>query len=426
MISISSRRQGAWLVIIGKHLLRFDITELALSELDNLSFAGKCGALLIKLSADDTEQLFRTKVIAHARLCGIGVRELSIYLDTLKAFGCLDWDKENNIFEVLAFSRERVLDTTSTIFLSSTPSKIEKIIANVLEFCLIRPRFASEIKENIASEISEKNVEHLLSLIKTFDLLGHIHIERVKEDLFFNGYQFGDRAEDIGKALGALPKEHRESLDELIDIVSESPGTPPENIKVSKKIKTLTIGLGLIDENKVQSIAGEASFLTKPGFSLPSVGKEVSNLEDDVFNHAKMLLSSLRYGEFRSTMSRGRIIDPKWIIGALMDRDQVGPCTAIGQDYVALEGEGVIRTIRAEHRFGEQFYMELRRSEPAEIVMNLLKSGKDPLIDVKSLPRNLELPISYTGPEVARPQAATKIVFQDPETIKRFYEELRT
>lgn len=426
MITISPRRLGAWLVIIGKHLLRFDITEPALSELENLSFAGKCGALLVKLSADDAEQLSHTKVKAHARLCGIGVRELSIFLNSLKAFGCLDWDKDSSIYEVLAFSRERVLDTTSTIFVTSNPSKIEKIIPNVLEFCLVRPRFASEIKEDISSEIPEKNVEHLLSLIKTFDLLGHIHIERAKEDLYFNGYQFGDRAEDIGKALGALPKEDRESLDALIDTVSESPGTPPESVKVPKKIKTLAIGLGLIDENKVQSIAGEASFLTKPGFSLPSVGKEVSNLEDDVFNHAKMLLSSLRYGELRSTMSRGRIIDPKWIVGALMNRDRVGPCTAIGQDYVALEGEGVIRTIRAEHRYGEQFYMELRRSEPAEIVLNLLKPGKDHLIDAKSLPRNLELPISYTGPEVSRPQAATKIVIQDPETIKRFYEELRT
>lgn len=426
MISISSRRRGAWLVIIEKHLLRFNTTEFALSELDNLSFAGKCGALLVKLSADDTEQLAHTKVKAHARLCGIGACELSIYLDTLKAFGCLDWDKVSNIYEVLAFSRERVLDTTSAIFLSSTLSKTEKIIPNVLEFCLMRPRFASEIKENISSEIPGKNIEHLLSLIETFDLLGHIHIERAKEDLYFNGYQFGDKAEDIGKALGALPEEDRESLDELINIVTESPGTPPENVNVPKKIKTLAIGLGLIDENKVQSIAGEASFLTKPGFSLPSVGKEVSNLEDDVFNHAKMLLSSLRYGEFRSTMTRGRIIDPKWIIGALVDRDRVGPCTAIGQDYVALEGEGVIRTIRAEHRSGEQFYMELRRSEPAEIVINLLKSGKDPLIDAKSLPGNLELPISYTGPEVSRPQAATKAVLQDPKTIKRFYEELRT
>ncbi len=426
MISISTRRQGAWIVIIGKHLLRFGITEPALSEFENLSFTGKCGALLVKLSADDTEQLSLKKVKAYARLCGIGTRELSIYLNALKAFGCLDWDKEGNIYEVLAFSRERVLDTTSTMFLGSNPTNIEKIIPNVLEFCLIRPRFASEIKENISSEIPEKNAERLLNLIQTFDLLGHIHIERVKEDLYFNGYQFGDRAEDIGKAMAALSKEDRDSLDELITIVTESPGTPPENVHVPPKIKTLAIGLGLIDENKVQSVAGEASFLTKPGFSLPSVGKEISNLEDDVFNHAKMLLSSLRYGELRSSMSRGRIVDPKWIIGALIDRDRVGPCTAIGQDYMALEGEGVIRTIRAENRSGEQFYMELRRSEPAEIVNKLLKPGKDHLIDAKSLPHNLELPISYTGPEVCRPEAAKKAVVQDPETIKRFYEELRT
>jgi len=42
--------------------------------------------------------------------------------------------------------------------LASNPSKIENIIPNVLEFCLVRPRFASEIKEDISSEIPEKNM----------------------------------------------------------------------------------------------------------------------------------------------------------------------------------------------------------------------------------------------------------------------------
>lgn len=426
MIGITNHRQGAWLVILGKHLPSFDITEPALSDLDNVAFAGKCGNLLIKLSADETEQLSYRKVKAHARLCGISMQELSVYLNTLKVFGCLDWDDAQNTYEVLAFSRERVLDTTSKIFKSLPITPVEKSIPHVLEFCLVRPRLEQEITEYLTLELSEEETKQLLGLISTFELLGHLYLDEAKEELYFNGYQFGNRAADIGKALAALPKEDRKYLDELMEYIIEQPGTPPGNIEVPEKIKTMAIGLGLVDENKVLSPAGEAIFFTTPGFALPSVGKEISNLEDDVFNHAKMLISSLRYGEFRSSQSRGRIIDPKWIVGALISRDRVGPCTAIGQDYVALEGEGVIRTIHAEHKPGEQFYMELRRSEPAEIVQNLLKSGRSPVIDAKSLPKNLELPFSYIGPEVPRPKAARKAIEHDPETIKRFYEELRT
>ncbi len=35
MIDISPRRQGAWLVIVGKHLLQFGITEPALEQSEN-------------------------------------------------------------------------------------------------------------------------------------------------------------------------------------------------------------------------------------------------------------------------------------------------------------------------------------------------------------------------------------------------------
>jgi len=427
IITLTTNRRGAWLVIISRHLIRYDITEPALSILDSISFAGKCGSLLVKLSADETEQLTEAKVKAHARLCGIGRIELSVYLNTLKAHGCLDLDEKSRTYEILSFSRERILDTTTRIFNElATATEEERLIPDLLEFCLVRPRLESEVKEFLSAEFSEENVEHLLGVVMTLDLLGHLSLDKRKGRLYFNGYQFGERAADIGKALAALPKEEREYLDTLLEYITDQPGVPPESIDVPQRVKTLAVGLGLVDESKVQGAAGEASFYTRPGLALPSVGKEISNLEDDVFNHVKMLLASIRYGEFRSYRSRGRIIDPKWILGALISRDRVGPCTAIGQDYVALEGEGVIKTIRAEYKSGEQFYMELRRLEPAAMAYDLLKSGKKATIDAKSLPRSLELPLSYTGPEISRPQAAQKAVLHDPETIKRFYEELRT
>lgn len=425
MQAITATRQGTWLIIVSRHLLRFDITEPALSSLDNISFAGKCGSLLIKLSGDETDKLTEAKVKSHARLCGISRDELPIYTDTLKVYGCLDHNQTKNIYEVLAFSRQRVLDVTTKIFNSlPTSTDEEKVLPQLLEFGLTRPRLESEIQDFLLPNLKESEIQHLIGLIKTLELLGNLQIEN-NEQLYFNGYQFGDKASDIGKALKGLPKEERGYLDELLECISDKPGLPPESIKVPQKIKTLAVGLGLVDESKVESIAGQASFYTKPGFALPSVGKEISNLENDVFNHSKMLLSSIRYGEFRSAQSRGRILDPKWILNALINRDRVGPCTAIGQDYIRLEGEGVIRTIRAENKPGAQFYMELRRSEPAEMVYRLLKSG-NAAVDAKSLPQSLELPLSYVGPEVSRPQAAQKVVRHDPETIKRFYEELRT
>src|SRR5205814_6494979 len=185
-------------------------------------------------------------------------------------------------------------------------------------------------------------------------------------------------------------------------------------------IKEFAIALGLIEMSEVASPAGTAKFLTMPRLPIPSVGKQVANLEDDVFHHSKMLLSSLRFGELRSSPSRGRIIEPHILVGALLDRDRVGPCTAIGQDYVILEAEGVIKTVRADDRRGSQFYMELRRREPAEVVLSLLKSEGGRSINTTSMPRNLELPLQYAGPESARPIAARRTKNQNAEAMKQF------
>ena len=107
---------------------------MGLSSLENIFFAGKCGALLIKLSADETEQLNRSKVKAHAQVCGVSGTELPIYLEALKGQECLDWDAEGLVYEVLPFSRERVLETASRIFASAVGvSSVEKVVPRLLE-----------------------------------------------------------------------------------------------------------------------------------------------------------------------------------------------------------------------------------------------------------------------------------------------------
>lgn len=424
-------REGAWLVNISKHLVNFAPSNIALSELENIFFAGKCGALLIKLSADETEQLTQVKVRAHARVCGISGAELPVYLEALRVEGCLDWNSTSQIHEVLPFSRERVLETTSRIFASSVnASKEEKVLPQLLEYCLLRPRLHSETKEFLSSTLSEKDADHLLELVGTFNLLG---VEVLLKDpriekLYYNEYQFGEKDQVVkaGSALANLPAGQRDQLNHLLQQVASTPGAPPESIEVTDEVKAFAVGLGLVEVSEVASPAGSAKFLTMPRLPVPSVGSQTANLEDDIFHHSKMLLSSLRFGELRSSPSRGKILEPYVLVRTLLERDRVGPCTAIGQDYVILEAEGVIKTIHAAARWGNQFYMELRRREPAEIVMNLLKSGGGSAIDATSLRGNLELPMHYAGPETARPAAAKRIKNQNPETFRRFLEELRT
>ncbi len=181
-----------------------------------------------------------------------------------------------------------------------------------------------------------------------------------------------------------------------------------------------------MDVSEVPSPSGIVKFVTSAGLAPPSVGGQTSHLEDDVFHHAKMLLSSFRYGQLRSTASRGRINEPAVLVDRLLSQGEVGPCTAIGQDYVTLEANGVIRTRRANDRAGDQFSMELRRREPAQIVLDLFESGFSDTIAARSVPQSLQLPLGYTGPEAPQAAAYRHVVHHDAKSLRSLMEGLRT
>lgn len=425
-MQMSSSRRGAWIVNTSKHLSEINPSHPGLSHLENIAFAGKCGTLLITLSGDATEQLDFRKVKAYARNCGISGPELETYLQTLNAYGCIDWDTAGMTYEVLAFSRQRVLDTTSGILSGMSLSGFERVLPDLLEFCLLRPRLSSEVKEHLSYALPEEDADHLTELVSAFEIVGVIGTPDQHETLYFNRYQFGDQAKDIGKALLMLSEDRREDLDAAIETVAKRPGMPLDDLKASESTKNLVVGLGLLEVSEVASPTGTARFVTSARMAPPSVGSQTSHLEDDVFHHAKMLLSSFRYGELRSIASRGRINDPAALVNSLLTRGEVGPCTAIGQDYVTLEANGVIRTVPANDRSGNQFSMELRRREPAQIVLDLFETGVSDTIAARSVPQNLQLPLSYTGPEAPRAAAHRRVVHHDAASMRAFMEELRT
>lgn len=425
-MKISSSRRGAWIVNASKHLSDINPSHPGLSYFDNVAFAGKCGSLLITLSGDITEQLDYRKVKAHARNCGIGGHELQAYVQILNTYGCLDWEASGNTYEVLAFSRQRVLATTSDILSGLSLSGFERVLPGLLEFCLLRPRLLSEVKEYLSEPLPEEEASHVIELVSSFGILGTVETPDEQEKLYFNRYQFGDKAKDIGKALLMLSEERREELDTAIETVARRPGMPLDDLTTTAATKNLAVGFGLLDVSEVSSPTGIVKFVTSARLAPPSVGSQTSHLEDDVFHHAKMLLSSFRYGQLRSTVSRGRIMDPAFLVDRLLSTGEIGPCTAIGQDYVTLEASGVIRTVPAKHKSGNQFSMELRRREPAQIVLDLFESGVSDTIAAKSVPQALQLPLDYTGPEAPGAAAYRRVVHQDTASMRAFMEELRT
>lgn len=423
--TITESRRGAWLINLAKHLIGFPTNHPALLAVDNIQFSGRAGALLVALSSDtEAEVLSSRRVNAIARNCGIGGRELTVYLDALKVQGCVDFDNNRDNLEVLAFTRHRVLETTSTIFLGALSTGLEKWLPELLEYCLPRPRTESELIAFLAGKISDSETSDMLRTISDLNLLGIAKPEgSIGETIYFNGYQFGDKAKVFGKAFGSLPKDQKEQLDQLLEQVAKQPAIPVDSVSVPAKIIEFALGFGLVEESEVSSPAGTARFLTLPRFAPTSIAGNVSVLEDDVFHHAKQLLSAFKFGELKSTFGRGQITQPLVLVKRLLDTGQVGPCTAIGQDYGLLEADGVLQTIKAENLPGDQRYMKLRRKEPAELVRRVLESNTERFVAEQGLAKDLSLPTKYTGPEAHRASNLGKI---SSATIRRFMEDVRS
>jgi hypothetical protein len=70
--------------------------------------------------------------------------------------------------------------------------------------------------------------------------------------------------------------------------------------------------------------------------------------------------------------------------------------------------------------------MQLRRREPAQIVLDLFESGVSDTIAARSVPQNLQLPLGYMGPEAPRAAAYRRVVQHDAASMRAFMEELRT
>ncbi|MGE3829483.1 MAG: hypothetical protein AB7F76_00685 [Parvibaculaceae bacterium] len=342
-------------------------------------------------------------------------------LETLRSLDAVDWNETKTEYRVTAYTRQRVLTTADQIFRMAIPQGDDAILPELLEFCLDRPRFLPEIKAALVPPATEKAVDDLLSLMVQVRVLGHRRTGQ--GDLYFNSYVFSDKADNIARAMNAFKDGQKQQLDDLIEAVKARPGLDRSAAKVSPEIVSMAVGLGLVETNLVASADGKpAEFLTLPLLSAPSTGSQTEHLEDDTFHHAKLLLSSLRYGEHMSPASRGRIKDPTWIVNALLQRDSVGPCTAIGQDYVLLEQEGVIRATRAEDRFGNQYRMSIRRREPAQMVLNVLVGGGGSA-QADRLVEKYSLPSSYTSPDRSRARGWDEV---DERTRRQFLEALRS
>jgi hypothetical protein len=127
--------------------------------------------------------------------------------------------------------------------------------------------------------------------------------------------------------------------------------------------------------------------------------KFVNPFVDDAFDMAKALVAALSYGITRSSAGRGRIMMPAVLIGKLVSGREIGPATAIGEDYRVLEMK---RVIQLRHDSGSRYYMKLLKRDIGELALQVLTQGGTPTNVLDSSTTPTAAMSGYTGPEQER------------------------
>lgn len=419
--------KGSWIINSIKHFEKFQPSTPELQYFESTEVAGKAGLLLSKMVADTQEIIPGGKVRAFARLSGMRSTELPTILSYLKREGKADFrlGDDGNIgeVEVYCFSTEDALRTTCSVYGKLSKSSEEESSIISLDATFHLPHYERELLEVITKAgFDEKTARHTLELQQNLDLIGIAGAGG--DSVYHNEYAFAENPEKVAKALKSLKSQELTVVQDVLTILEENPGYPLDRLTSKFPIDLLKMmeGVGLYDTLVVHSSVGDAAFVTIPQLQGVSISRPM--LTADVFHKAKLLLSCLRFGETKSSSWRGRIESFTMmmnIVRMLNRGEEVGPCTAISEDYQLLESQGVIKTRRG---YGTTRYMTLRQLEVGEMVAQMLNYHM--AIPAAAAGGLLDQPLAqYTTPEGHRPTQA-KLTKGTREAGARLLHALRT
>ncbi|MCW5600415.1 hypothetical protein [Nitrosomonas sp.] len=412
---MDSKTQGAWIV----HHTR-KLQAVITQDFDQLAFSGKCGLLLSSIATQNQTTLPKSRVEALARANGISPRlELPSILDELERQMLIQHGSDS--VEVLGLSTHSVLGHISTIFREISPAPEEQAVIDISETVSESPVLENELIELTSDTLKLKNSD-AADLVAKGESIGFFDAEKNAqgERLVFNGNLF--RTEDIYKVnavMRTLSAVETERFRELNDMLSKQGCiTLKQAYAIMTELLFLRLqSVGMFDVNKIGNETGSHYFVTRPA----AFSKFTSTIADDAFDLAKAFVSALTYGMTSSPYGRGRIQMISRLMEKLISGAPIGPATAIGHDYRALEMRGVVEV---KPSTGSLYTMRLLKPEVGRLALAVIQEGEATSEALTQLPAAAVS--QYAEPESNRTVMRKNITEPLKKGVGNLLAELRT
>lgn len=386
--------KGAWVVHHGQKTAS---TVNAAAEFSALDAAGKAATLLSQFAASEQSLVDSSRVIALARAAGLNPKtELPQLIDMLERRRLIDRSSQGDI-AVLGVTSRATVQYASEIFEDQSPTPEERAAIALAELSSVAPTSEYRTAEFLSDEFKLTN-QQTKDFLERAETVGFVDSEgRDADKLFFNGNIF--RREGIAKTnrvLGSLSSAEQTRTAALNSELSSHGCISIERAEeiLQKPLFEKLRAAGVYDINHVANSNGEFGFITRPS----AFHKFNDPLADDAFDLAKALVAALSYGMTQSPSGRGKIGMLRQLLSKLNAGLEIGPATAIGEDYRVLEMKNVIRC-RPGPKYGH--FMRLVKIDIGEMALEVLTEGE--AASVSALDRPLPGSMTgYSGPEVTR------------------------
>jgi hypothetical protein len=385
---MEAKTKGAWVV---HHMQKIDAVTSA-GEFENIYTVGKAGLLLSALARGEAATFTEDEVKNFAKAAGIRTLELPGVLQHLEARRLIVRDGEE--IEALGLASSAVLMHTGKAFDAIGPSGLETSVIELSEKVSAKPMSRKLALEEMGDE-HKLPASQLKDLGRQIEEIGFVDAAETDDGdaMYFNGHLFRrEHADKITRVLSSLTSEDNRKIGEADALLTAKACVPIADMHriLGEPLFAKLHHIGMYDVNGVHNATENVLFVTKPS----AFGKFGDPFVDDALDLAKCFVACLTYGMTYSASGRGRISAVQALLRKLIRGDEIGPATAIGEDYEALELKGVIKT----RAWGAgRYFMKLVKKDVGELALSVITEGE--AADATLLGAAVN---RYSGPEAQR------------------------